>query len=194
MSACPVCSAPSVPDALVCEYCGTTLRSLVSAAEELEALEALSRSAQRMAAESGGGGLATAYFSQLGLAKGANQKVAEFWKNAFIPATLPGLERATLLAMSQLQTDAWKAMWHPGTKAANGAALARLNALGAALRIEVASGREGNARARAVLGEADAARERLAAAKRKGMIQYAALVGGSLVFLAIMSGLVLGAN
>jgi hypothetical protein len=147
-----------------------------------------------MAAESGGGGLATAYFSQLGLAKGANQKVAEFWKNAFIPATLPGLERATLLAMSQLQTDAWKAMWHPGTKAANGAALARLNALGAALRIEIASGSEGSARARAVLGEADAARERLAAAKRKGMIQYAALVGGSLVFLAIMSGLVLGAN
>ena len=194
MSACPVCSAPSTPDSLVCEYCGTALRSLVSAAEELEALEALARSAQRIAAAGGGDGLTTAYFSQLGLAKGTNQKVAEFWKNAFVPATLPGMERATLLAISQLQADPWKAMWHPGTKAANGAALSRLEALCAGLRIEVASGTESSTRARAVLGEADAARERITAAKRKGMIQYAALVGGMLALLAIMAGVVLGSN
>jgi hypothetical protein len=131
-----------------------------------------------MAAESGGG-LMTAYFSQLGLARSTNQRVADFWKNAFVPSTAPGLECAVLLAMGQINSDAWKSVWHQGTKAANSAALARLETLEAALRIEASDAGEGRARAYAVLEEAAKVREKLASAKRTGILMYV----GLLVFL-----------
>ncbi|MEE2828904.1 MAG: hypothetical protein VX498_06935 [Myxococcota bacterium] len=183
MSSCPSCSAPARPDALVCEHCATALRSLASPQEEIDALEALAAAAQRISSESPGG-LGTAYFSQLGLARAANQKVADFWKNAFIPSTLPGLERATLLAIGQIQTDAWKSVWHQGTKAANTAALARLDALGAALRIQAVGAGEGRARALATLEEASRAKEKLTRAKRMGILMYVGLLALLLGFFA----------
>ena len=93
---CSGCGAASDPSKLICSFCGAATQEIDSAADELRALNELSRIAQSMVKSSDGGGVLGLMTQNLRnqLGQGDEARVAQFWKNAFMPRTLEAQSQA----------------------------------------------------------------------------------------------------
>ena len=181
MAGCGVCGAPLEAAKMVCGYCGSATRALVSVEEELEALLELSQAAQRLDARAGISGILTRRMT--GQASGA----ARFWRNAFVPRTMPGMQQAVVMSLGMLTVDAWRSMWDPAVKATNDAVVARLEALSTALRLMGVEDATAKRQSEVLRQEIDDAVDRLSSAKRMGCLLYVVALGGGLGFLGVMA-------
>ena len=141
MTECAVCGAPMRPSQLVCAYCGAAGRVFENVEQELEALRELSAAAQKLGAK--GDDVSTELLGRMGFGTSSRERISSFWRNAFVPRTVDGLEHAVLMAIGLLSTGAWQSTWHQPTKQANQAILDRLTALESALRIAASREPEG---------------------------------------------------
>ncbi len=185
MAGCGVCGAPFAADRMVCAYCGSATRTLVSVEEELEALRELSQAAQKLDVQAGLGGVFARRMT------GQASSSARFWRNAFVPRTMPGMQQAVVMSMSMLTVEAWRSTWDPAVKATNDAVVARLEALSTALRVMGVADATSQRQSEVLRQEIDEALGRLSSAKQMGCILYVVVLGGllglgGLMFLGVL--------
>ncbi len=86
---CSGCGAPASPSAFVCTFCGTVLRTPESAEDEMDLLRRQALVAQDIAA-----GKMRPKDPKAARYYHPSNAVLDFWRNAFVPHTVPGLRLA----------------------------------------------------------------------------------------------------
>jgi|GEM_PF-4972686 len=168
MQLCKNCSAPTMPGARVCGYCGAVILELVSAKEEILALSELSSLAIKL----------------------DKRKAAHLWKHAFIPTTLEAQVAALTQALSLLQKTTMMGLYKGYTSLALGVfgsafrtpdintiALSRCDAILTAMRLASAMEPQASAQVDLAEREVERAKEGLAASK----LRVAKMVGWSIL-------------
>ena len=190
MNKCPGCAAPTDPSSLVCRFCGVTCQEIISASDELRALQELRRASQEMARGSGISNLFGAMGSNMmnNLGVGPQARIARFWQNAFIPRTIEAQCQAVIQMIGMIvvpdgMMQAMQESMNPSTGKAHSIYLDRAEAVLSAMRIHHAGDHTAAPRIAALEAELGKERGKLHSARTRGWILYGVLVGGSLAFL-----------
>ncbi|MBJ93215.1 MAG: hypothetical protein CMP23_01930 [Rickettsiales bacterium] len=190
MKKCPGCAAPVDPSSLVCSFCGLPCQDIVSAADELRALQELHQASQEMAR--GGalsglfGGIGSNMMNNLGM--GPQARIARFWQNAFIPRSIDAQCQAVIQMLSMIvvpdgMMQAMQDSMNPTTGKAHSIYFDRAEAVLSAMRIHHAGDPKAAQQVAALEAELIKERGKVRAARRRGWLLYGMLLGGSLAFL-----------
>jgi len=101
---CPSCGAGTNPAMLTCEWCGQAVVQFESLADELKAIQELARSAQKLAGKSGSLSSMMDAMTQ-GAGGGGGDRLAAFWKEAYIPRTLEAQVQLFVQVTGQIETS-----------------------------------------------------------------------------------------
>ncbi len=130
MTACKSCGADA--PGIACEFCGAVQRQPQDLADEMQALDAIAKAAQKTAEQ----GATRASFGQT--AESASKAaMATFWSAAFMPTSPDALVHAASLAIAGMQPR--KAVVDVGHDQLNEALAARARAAASALALRAAS-------------------------------------------------------
>jgi hypothetical protein len=111
---CPSCGGGTTANMLTCEWCGHAVVSFDTLADELKAIQELTRSAQKIASKSGGfGGMLGAMtdsMSAMAEGKGppgglGSDPLGKFWASAYIPRTFEAQLQLFTQASGQIETS-----------------------------------------------------------------------------------------
>ena len=194
MTNCGGCGASTDPNKLICAFCGTATQDIQSAADELRALNELNKVAQSMVSTSDTGGVFGAMSKNLKdqLGQGSETRIANFWKNAFVPRTLEAQSQAivqmlTLITVPVGIQETFQSTFQNSTNKAASIYFDRAEAILTSKRIQHAGDAEAAAKIAVLENEVRKERELLKASRKKGWIIYAVFAGGALLLLGIMA-------
>ncbi len=194
MNKCGACGASTNPNQMICGYCGCATQEIESAADELKALNELNQVAQSMVDKSDSGGVFGAMSKNVkdSLGQGSETRIATFWKNAFIPRTMEAQSQAivqvlSLITVPQGLQETYTSTFMPSARKAESIYFDRAETLLTAMRIQHAGDAQAEAKIAVLEREVQKERDKIKAARKKGILLYVGLVVGAIVLLGVMA-------